>query len=144
MALIFENEVCGRCGGTGEYSYNQIDGSRCFGCNGKKVRLTKRGVAAQSYFKELCTKPIAEIAIGDLVYGLNQSAGYVVDFNLALNVNGQVFYNLSHKGSICGNYVGPDYVLRIKPVGAERDAAIAKALAYQNSLTKTGQIEKYA
>lgn len=27
--------VCGRCGGSGRYSFNQIDGSRCYGCNGK-------------------------------------------------------------------------------------------------------------
>lgn len=26
--------VCGRCGGTGKYSYNQIDGDRCYGCDG--------------------------------------------------------------------------------------------------------------
>ena len=25
---------CPRCGGSGHYSYNQIDGTRCFGCNG--------------------------------------------------------------------------------------------------------------
>ncbi|MCC0004650.1 MAG: hypothetical protein H6872_05730 [Methylobacteriaceae bacterium] len=26
--------VCGRCCGTGAYSFNQIDGDRCFGCHG--------------------------------------------------------------------------------------------------------------
>lgn len=26
--------VCSRCGGSGNYSFNQIDGSRCYGCNG--------------------------------------------------------------------------------------------------------------
>lgn len=25
---------CGRCGGWGQYSYNQLDGSMCYGCNG--------------------------------------------------------------------------------------------------------------
>lgn len=33
--------LCGRCGGCGEYSYNQRDGSRCFGCNGLRVVLPK-------------------------------------------------------------------------------------------------------
>lgn len=32
---------CGRCGGTGEYSFNPIDGSKCFGCGGFKVKLPK-------------------------------------------------------------------------------------------------------
>lgn len=30
---------CNRCGGSGRYSYNQIDGDRCFGCAGKGVTL---------------------------------------------------------------------------------------------------------
>jgi hypothetical protein len=33
--------VCGRCGGTGHYSYNQIDGTRCYGCGGRKVAMVK-------------------------------------------------------------------------------------------------------
>lgn len=27
-------KVCSRCGGSGNHSYNPIDGSTCFGCNG--------------------------------------------------------------------------------------------------------------
>lgn len=35
--------VCSRCGGSGQYSFNQIDGSRCYGCNGSGHRApTKR------------------------------------------------------------------------------------------------------
>lgn len=30
---------CSRCGGSGSYSYNQIDGSLCYGCMGKKYKL---------------------------------------------------------------------------------------------------------
>jgi DnaJ-class molecular chaperone len=44
FALGFRQE-CGRCGGTGRYSYNQMDGDRCYGCNGKKfvaVKLTRK------------------------------------------------------------------------------------------------------
>jgi hypothetical protein len=26
--------TCGRCGGSGSYSYNQLDGDRCYGCHG--------------------------------------------------------------------------------------------------------------
>ena len=26
--------VCGRCGGCGQYSFNQVDGTRCYGCAG--------------------------------------------------------------------------------------------------------------
>ena len=32
-------ETCGRCGGTGRYSYCQMYGDMCFGCSGKCVVL---------------------------------------------------------------------------------------------------------
>ena len=47
----FENEkgrlyvkvkgTCPRCGGSGHYSYNQMDGTRCYGCNGSGVSIQK-------------------------------------------------------------------------------------------------------
>lgn len=47
--IKYETEVCGRCGGSGRYSYNQMDGDRCYGCGGSGNRLTKRGRAAREY-----------------------------------------------------------------------------------------------
>lgn len=41
-------EECGRCGGTGHYSYNQMDGTMCYGCNGQRFvvkKLTKKVLA---------------------------------------------------------------------------------------------------
>lgn len=32
---------CPRCGGSGHYSYNQMDGTRCYGCNGSGVQVLK-------------------------------------------------------------------------------------------------------
>jgi hypothetical protein len=32
-------KVCSRCGGTGRFSYNQIDGDRCYGCSGLERQL---------------------------------------------------------------------------------------------------------
>ena len=47
----FENEkgrlyvkvkgTCPRCGGCGHYSYNPMDGTRCYGCNGSGVSIQK-------------------------------------------------------------------------------------------------------
>ncbi len=37
-AILYALEIrqaCGRCGGTGSYSFCQTHGSRCFGCNGR-------------------------------------------------------------------------------------------------------------
>lgn len=30
---------CGRCGGTGHYSFNLMDGTRCYGCDGGKFKM---------------------------------------------------------------------------------------------------------
>lgn len=38
-------QPCNRCGGSGHYSYNQMTGTICFGCNGKKfvsMKLTRK------------------------------------------------------------------------------------------------------
>lgn len=47
----FESETCERCGGTGEYSYNQLDGTRCYGCNGVGWKLTQRGREAYEAYQ---------------------------------------------------------------------------------------------
>jgi len=37
-------EICSRCGGTGNYSYNQKDGTLCYGCNGQGVQKIERRI----------------------------------------------------------------------------------------------------
>jgi len=53
LNTIFEKEVCGRCGGTGKYSYCQVHGTKCFGCAGAGEIVTKRGFAARAHFRVL-------------------------------------------------------------------------------------------
>lgn len=45
LADIFPTKPCGRCGGCGHYSYNQIDGDRCYGCGGTGRAWATRKVA---------------------------------------------------------------------------------------------------
>lgn len=49
--------VCGRCGGSGRYSFNQIDGDRCYGCNGKgHVKPAERELGDILHAAEDCAK----------------------------------------------------------------------------------------
>src|SRR5262249_29965177 len=65
MATAFETMTCGRCGGTGHYSYCQRFGMVCFGCGGRKVVLTKRGAAAAAFYRaSLPTVAIEDLKIG--------------------------------------------------------------------------------
>lgn len=58
---------CGRCGGSGKYSFNLMHGSTCYGCGGTGWALTKRGKVAAAFSKSLKAKPASEVQVGDLV-----------------------------------------------------------------------------
>lgn len=153
MAPIFEHETCGRCGGTGHYSYNQISGTRCFGCNGTKDRLTKRGLAAQDFFNALRTVKRDDVKVGDRV---------IADCYFSGRYNAEVT-------SIQSDALNPQHVtlhlrelprkdgakLREMNYGAlvtctfqrvlskqEYADNVAKALEYQATLTKMGKPKK--
>lgn len=53
--LVFETKVCGRCGGTGQYSYCQQWGTTCFNCGGSGKGLTTRGKAAREVAEQVLT-----------------------------------------------------------------------------------------
>lgn len=66
---MFETELCGRCYGSGHYSFNLMDGSKCYGCNGAGWKLTKAGAAARAAYRAAYTKtkPASEIVAGDKI-----------------------------------------------------------------------------
>ena len=39
--------VCSRCGGSGQYSYNQMDGTKCYGCMGSGLQRKDRRVLTE-------------------------------------------------------------------------------------------------
>lgn len=50
---------CSRCGGSGHFSYNQIHGTMCYGCNG-------RGKALMGITRKLLDEAVARQAAGEL------------------------------------------------------------------------------
>lgn len=69
--IKFDMKACGRCGGTGHYSYNTTDGSTCYGCSGRgTVRTTMARVAATKLEEWLIANghvAVTSLKIGDLV-----------------------------------------------------------------------------
>lgn len=67
--LTFETGTCTRCMGSGEYSFNALDGTRCYGCGGSGVKLTRAGRAAKVRFEKLLNermrKSVTEVKAGD-------------------------------------------------------------------------------
>ncbi len=41
-------KTCGRCGGSGRFSYNQMDGDKCYGCGGSGKVLPSTGEALKA------------------------------------------------------------------------------------------------
>lgn len=72
LAELFPTKACTRCGGSGRYSYNTIDGDRCYGCQGTGRMWATKKVAAQVEAYRLAARRQKEaqasaLAVGDRV-----------------------------------------------------------------------------
>lgn len=70
VKIHFEQEPCGRCGGTGRHSFNLRDGHTCWGCSGEKVRLSRRGRAAFEAYEKALADSAATVAVRDIEPGM--------------------------------------------------------------------------
>lgn len=148
--LEYERETCGRCGGSGRYSYNQIDRDRCYGCGGTGRRLTKRGRAAREFASGLLTVTAGEVKAGDRVRYDDALTGrrttITVD-HIEHRQSGIIITNgierpliVTHLTGKGGAVIAVDSGIRLRraPTGAE----IERIRAYQDSLTKAGKPRK--
>lgn len=71
MRIHYQTTECSRCLGSGEYSYNPIDGKRCYGCGGTGKALTRDAKKAKAKIDalkaEMLTTPIEAVKVGDVV-----------------------------------------------------------------------------
>jgi hypothetical protein len=147
-ARQFERETCSRCGGSGEYSYCQMYGRKCFKCLGKKAILTKRGAAANDYCRLLRSRRAADLKAGDVIR--DPYHGDCVVLEIIEVAQG----GTSSVGGVMTPYrlVGLDIVTSritfgcvphdklhcLKVDAAEAARTLAEALDYQDTLTKAG------
>lgn len=148
---IFESKTCGRCGGTGHYSYNQVSGTTCFGCNGKGFKLTPRGSAALNWLLDQRRVRALDVKPGDLVYhsgsrfrvtaaGWDQTGSRWLD---KATGEWRPYYTLSSANCAYCLCTGEEQVVVI-PSAHVHKQQIAAALEYQNSLSKNGKPRKRA
>lgn len=153
---LFEHVTCHRCAGSGSYSWNAMNGSRCFGCGGSGFTLTKRGRAAQRFLNDLRTVPAEDVKVGDLI--LSEGAPGIIASKWM-----RVTAVTRGKGRDFGYITTPDldavkieasdgYLIGIagssrfrKGFTAEEKAEHRRlALAYQDTLTKAGTVRANA
>lgn len=144
-----ETEACGRCGGTGKFSYNQIDGDRCYGCGGTGSVYTKRGNAASKFLRSLREVPAETIKVGDLVQFPAGPFGSSFFFKVetieadVLNGGNRFYIRGSHyKKGPAGLGAFPGMTVRKGFTKEQKEEQFQKALAYQSTLTKVGKHRK--
>ena len=150
----FETETCGRCGGTGNYSYCQMYGTTCFKCRGAKRIYTKRGAAARKFFDDSCMVKASEVKVGDLL--LCESYGTKSGFQMVTAVGNddgcrwldketnewKPYYTIE-----CAKYsyrlnTFPDSMVRLGQNAEDKAAKLQAAYEYQTTLTKLGKPRK--
>ena len=144
-----ETKTCGRCGGSGRYSYCQMYGDTCFGCNGRKIVYTKRGLAAHQYLEALRSKPASELKAGDTICDGGRwcivqeikpydTAGWSSMVNGVMQpVTGDFLEVRTNKITFAGWKA--DKLVRVAQSAEQKQATLKQALAYQATLTKTGK-----
>lgn len=149
MKIEYEKETCGRCGGGGRHSHNQIDLERCYGCGGSGERLTKRGAAAKAFADSILGIKIEHAQVGQTVTYLDVLNGRRIRITVQKidrEVNGKKkvgdelidCYAITLHGQKYKICCGEGVRVRLTPTEAEA----AKIIAYQNSLTKAGKPRK--
>lgn len=158
-APLFEHDTCRRCGGSGHFSFNLIHGSVCYGCSGTSYQLTKRGAAAQAYFRELCSVPVGELRVGDTVRagGLTGAAQVFEYWAKVVEIRPSTVKMICNGAEVVGlldvvtehakfgrTTITQQATAKIrKGYTAEQKAPlIARALEFQSTLTKTGRPTK--
>lgn len=66
--ITWDNETCGRCGGSGRYSFNLMHGSTCYGCGGVGKTLTALGKRQRAHWRDSLTVPARDVQPGWIVY----------------------------------------------------------------------------
>ena len=165
--MVFESVKCTRCQGTGEYSFCQDYGTRCFRCGGTKVTLTKRGEAARAYYNKLCTIKVTELQPGMKIEGMGVTnngrtfsyLGEVTDVPQLIESIGACstvengvtkverwthriqVKTYSPKYGVSGIISSPDAMVKVYNL-PNRAELVERALAYQATLTKQGMVQK--
>ena len=142
-----ESKNCGRCGGSGRFSFCQSYGDKCFDCGGKGLVLTKRGELAKLYRTALRSKATRNLTAGDKVWN-SGVPGFIPgkwDLVAGVDVIGEKARIVYADGSR-GGWQASGEMNRVSCSDAVTNSTHARALVYQAALvlTKAGKVAKRA
>lgn len=146
----FEAVACGRCGGSGRYGPLSVYNGVCFGCSGSGIKLTKRGLAAATVYRESLTVVVSDLKVGQKVLweGLTAGSFSQPSFWLTvksiepdpLNVGLVKVEGVNEKNGGAGTMsLSPTSRVRIAWAAKDKAEKMRAAQAYQGLLTKLGK-----
>jgi hypothetical protein len=154
-ATKLETETCGRCGGTGKHSYNQMHGDVCYGCAGSGTAYTKRGKAAAAFLDELRKVPASTIKVGDTIRVNAMTFSYFAKVTAVGTDSGSrymkdgawvPYYSIDTEhpkfGASGQSFCSPTDLVRKGFSAEEKVEQLKKALEFQATLTKLGKPRK--
>ena len=124
MKVKYETETCGRCLGSGRYSWCARFADTCFGCGGQGRRLSKRGRTARSTLHALKVETYGTTAT-DLTVG--EEALILKRWRRLTDVenHGDGTVTLSWTG--CANRCAADETILKRPTAAQWEAVCSAA-----------------
>lgn len=153
--------TCSRCGGSGEYSFCQMYGTRCFKCGGKGKVMSVRGKAANDYLIRLRSKPASDVRPGDRIKVCDMWAVVTVVEPVAnIYEGGRSFRDGAwvphpvtpgvriegHREGSPGYSVGTsgaaDTLFRVRQTAEASRETYRLAMDFQDTLTKAGTVKK--
>lgn len=153
----FETKTCGRCGGSGHYSFNLMYGTMCFGCKGSGIVFTKRGAEARRFYDESLTVAASDLQIGmgikegagwknfalieAIHHGTDRELGEKFQTSYFMGPSGEREMILVDTGRCKAKFYPTDRV-RVMHTDAEKKAKIRVALEYQATLNANGTVSK--
>lgn len=146
-----ERAVCGRCGGSGHYSYCAMYGTTCFGCDGKREVVTTRGRVAMQFLERLRGRKAKDVKPGDKVktpwgWKTAERVGTTVQKGASLKGGVMVPYEMEMVAISGGEGNGswrmqqaPGSTVKVALPQAELDRTLDLALAFQDTLGRNGK-----
>lgn len=152
-ARELEKKTCGRCGGSGKFSWCAMYGDTCFGCAGRGWTYTKRGAAAALYLEELRSLPAPELKPGLVVVvdGITLGGSPYREWATVIAAGPDELNPgrwrletaaVKNPARTCNHGVFPETRFRVRQTAEEAARTLEAALAYQDSLTVKGEPRK--
>jgi hypothetical protein len=148
-----ETETCSRCGGSGNYSYCEMHGTTCFKCGGSGITYTKRGKIARDYLEALRSKKAEDVTVGESIRVDDPMSNkrYFIKITEVIIETPETAKTISNGKPVPYVYLNadkhsigtfPGSMVRIAQTAEQKAATLKRALAFQDTLTKTGTPRK--